>query len=189
LEHHPVLTYTVCRSSLHHPPDCADFRHSDWANFQSYVEDQVPFDADLHNGMAIDTCVENFSGAVLKSLAVSTPNCRPSDDPWRPIPAFIQDELRLKNRPRRWWQFTRQPFLKTEVNRLRSSVSRHLIGLRNDQRSANLESLHPDDKFPTKSKHARVISILKPGDEPALPSSYQPISPLNTISKIFKKSY
>jgi hypothetical protein len=27
----------------------------------------------LHNDMAIDTCVENFSGAVLKALAASTP--------------------------------------------------------------------------------------------------------------------
>jgi len=33
--------------------------------------------------------------------------------------------------------------------------------------------------FPSLWKHARVISILKPGKDPALPSSYRPISLLD----------
>jgi hypothetical protein len=37
------------------------------------LEDQIPFDPELHIEMAIDTCVENFSGAVLKGLETSTP--------------------------------------------------------------------------------------------------------------------
>jgi hypothetical protein len=41
--------------------------------------------------------------------------------------------------------------------------------------------------FPTAWKHARVISILKPGKDPALPSSYRPISLLDTIDKLFEK--
>jgi hypothetical protein len=41
--------------------------------------------------------------------------------------------------------------------------------------------------FPTAWKHARVISILKPGKNPALPSSYRPISLLDTIGKLFEK--
>jgi len=32
-----------------------------------------------------------------------------------------------------------------------------------------------------------VISILKPGKDPALPSSYRPISLLDTIVKLFEK--
>jgi len=68
--------------------------------------------------MTIDMCVENFSGAVPKALAASTPTCRPRDDPRPPIPAGIQDEIRLKNRLRRQWQVTRDPALKAEVNRL-----------------------------------------------------------------------
>jgi hypothetical protein len=41
--------------------------------------------------------------------------------------------------------------------------------------------------FPTAWKHARVIFILKPGKDPALPSSYRPISLLDTIGKLFEK--
>jgi hypothetical protein len=36
-------------------------------------------------------------------------------------------------------------------------------------------------------KDDRVISILKPGKDPALPSTYRPISLLDTIGKVFEK--
>jgi len=39
--------------------------------------------------------------------------------------------------------------------------------------------------FPQVWKHARMISILKPGMDPALPSSYRPISLLDMIGKLF----
>ena len=96
--------------------------------------------------MAIDTCVENFSGAVLQVLAASTPKYHPRDDPRLRIPAGIQDEMRLKNRLRRRWYVTRDPALKAEINRLQRSVTRRLNEWRNDQWSATLESLHPEDQ-------------------------------------------
>jgi hypothetical protein len=38
-------------------------------------------------------------------------------------------------------------------------------------------------------KHTRVISILKPGKDPAIPSSYRPVSLLDTIGKVLKIFY
>jgi hypothetical protein len=35
-------------------------------------------------------------------------------------------------------------------------------------------------------KQARVVSILKPGKDPTLPSSYKPISLLDTVGKLFE---
>jgi hypothetical protein len=96
--------------------------------------------------MAIDTFVENFSGAVLKALAASTPKYRPRADSRPPIPAGNQDEISLKNRLRRQWQVTRDPALKVEVNRLQSSVTRRLNEWRKDQWSATLESLDLEDQ-------------------------------------------
>jgi hypothetical protein len=43
------------------------------------------------------------------------------------------------------------------------------------------------DHFPSAWKHAWVISILKPGKDPALPSSYPPIILLDRTGKIFEK--
>jgi hypothetical protein len=36
-------------------------------------------------------------------------------------------------------------------------------------------------------KHARMVSILKPGKDPMLLSSYRPISLLDTVGKLFEK--
>jgi hypothetical protein len=41
--------------------------------------------------------------------------------------------------------------------------------------------------FPPAWKHARVISIFKPGKDQALPSSYRPISHQDTIDILFEK--
>jgi hypothetical protein len=41
--------------------------------------------------------------------------------------------------------------------------------------------------IPPAWKHARVVSILKPGKNPTLPSSYRPISLLDTFRKLFEK--
>jgi len=38
-------------------------------------------------------------------------------------------------------------------------------------------------------KHARVISLLKPGKDPALHPSYLPVNLLDTIGKLFEISY
>jgi hypothetical protein len=43
--------------------------------------------------------------------------------------------------------------------------------------------------FPSLWKHARVISILKPEKDPALPTSYRTISLLDVIGKPLRRSY
>jgi hypothetical protein len=40
--------------------------------------------------------------------------------------------------------------------------------------------------LPPVCKQARVISVLKPGKDPALPSSYRPVSILDTIRNVFE---
>jgi hypothetical protein len=109
------------------------------------LKDQIPFDTELHDGMAIDTSFENFFDAVLKAVAASTPNRCPPADPRPTIPAGIYDEIRLKHRLRKQWQFTRYHILRAEVNCLQRSVTRqHEWG--NDQWSATLESLDREDQ-------------------------------------------
>jgi hypothetical protein len=88
-DHLPVLIDTACRSTFLHPPDRLDFRRTACANFQTYLEDQIPFETELANGTAIGTFVVNLTGAVLKALEPSTPKRRPRDDPRPPIPAGV----------------------------------------------------------------------------------------------------
>jgi len=163
-DHLPFLIDTSCSSSFHKPPDRPDFRRTEWASFQTQLEELIPFDSELHNEMAIDTCVENFSSAVLKALSALTPKRRPRDDPRPPVPAGIQDEIRLKNGLRRQWQITRERAFKANVNRLPMFVTRRLNDWRNDQWSAKHESLDAEDQSQWRmTKRICSYSISPPG--------------------------
>jgi hypothetical protein len=71
-DHLPVLIDTRCLSSFQYPPDLPDIRRNDWVKFHTHLEADIPLNPELHTGMAIDTCVENFSEAVLRALSAST---------------------------------------------------------------------------------------------------------------------
>jgi hypothetical protein len=109
----------------------------------------------------IDMCVEEMSSSILEALAASTPKGRPRNDTWPPIPARIQDEIRLKNRLRSQWQITRDPALRAEVNRLQRSVTHRLNEWRNDQWSGTLESLDLVDQSVGKMTR-RVMRVPTP---------------------------
>jgi len=49
-----VIIDTACPSSFHNPPDRHDFKHIDWAKYQTHLDDPIPFDSELHE-MTIDT--------------------------------------------------------------------------------------------------------------------------------------
>jgi hypothetical protein len=80
-DHFHVLIGTGWRSSFQHPPDRLDVRRTDWANFQTHLQAHIPLNPELNNGKDIDTCVENFSGAILRALAVSNPKHHPYGTP------------------------------------------------------------------------------------------------------------
>jgi len=92
-DHLPVVTDTTCLSSFQHPRDRPDFGRTDWAKFQTHLEDQITFGPELHVWIGIDTCVENFFGDVLKALEAFTHKRRPRTDPRPPITAGIQNEI------------------------------------------------------------------------------------------------
>ena len=140
--------------------------------------------------MAIDTCVENFYGAVLKALVASTTKCVPRDDTRLPIPAEIQDEIRLKKRLRRQWQITKDPALKAEGNRLQRSVTRRLNEWRNDQWSTTLESLDPEDHSLWRmTKRVMSVPPLSPLWSPQVESLFQCLRNSKPLQTIWKYSF
>jgi hypothetical protein len=101
--------------------DRPDFKRIDWAAFQACLDDRFPENPVVNDEEAIDKCVEELTSAIHEATAASAPKRRHRADPRPPLPASIQDEIRLKNRLRRQWQVTRDPALKAQVNRLQRS--------------------------------------------------------------------
>ena len=68
-------------------------------------------------------------------------------------------------------------------NRTLKHLPRRAVSLLTRILNAVLRTHH----LPQTWKHTRVISVFNPGKDPALPSSYRPISLLDTIGKLFEK--
>jgi hypothetical protein len=80
-----------------------------------------------------------------EALAAFNPKCPPRDNPRGPIPAGIQDEIRLKNQVSRYWRINRNPALKADVIRLQRLVTTRLNDWRKEHCGATLESLDSED--------------------------------------------
>jgi hypothetical protein len=117
-DHLPILIDTTCRSSFQNLLDRPDFTRMDWAAFQACLHDTLPGNPVVNDEEAIDKCVEELTNAIQEATAASAPRRRRRANPRPPLPASIQDEIRLKKRLRRQWQVTRDPALKAQVNRL-----------------------------------------------------------------------
>ena len=80
-------------------------------------------------------------------------------------------------------KFSKAPDPKGIPDRALKHLPKRTVSLLSHIFNAVLRTHH----FPQAWKHARVISILKPGKDPALLSCYRPISLLDTIGKLFEK--
>jgi len=99
----------------------------------------------------------------------------PASEPMLTNPVDVQDDIRgLK--------FTKAPVPNGIPNRAFKHLPQQAVSLLVLIFNAILLTHH----FPTAWKHARVVCLLKPGKDPALPSSYRPISLLDTIGKLFE---
>ena len=140
--------------------------------------------------MAVIKCVAKFSGDVLKVLAASIPKCGTRDDPWPPIPAGIQDEIRLKNRLRMQRQITRVPALKAEINRLQRSFICGLNEWINHQWSATLESLDPEDQTLWRmTKRVKKFLTLSPSCSPQGKSLCKTLRKPKSLQTIWRRIF
>jgi len=96
--------------------------------------------------MAIGTCVENVSVAVLTAPAASIRKRRPRNDKWLLILAGIQDEMHMTSRQQEQWQINRDNVLKDEVKFLQRSVTRRLSDCSKGHCNATPAPLNPEDQ-------------------------------------------
>ena len=101
----------------------------------------------------------------------------PASEPKLTNPEEVQEAIR-------GFTFSKSPGANNIPNRPLKHLPQRAVSLLVHIFNAVLLTHH----FPTAWKYARVISILKLGKDPALPSSYWPISLLDMIGNLFERS-
>jgi hypothetical protein len=97
-DHLPLLIDTTCRSTSKTLLDRPDFTRKDWAAFQACLDNRLPGNSVVNDEEAIDKCIKELRSAIQEATAAYAPKRRPRPEPRPPLPASIQDEIRLKNR-------------------------------------------------------------------------------------------
>jgi hypothetical protein len=97
----------------------------------------------------------------------------PSSEPKLTNPVKVQEAI--KN-----LKFSNAPGLYDILN----SALKHLPRRAVTNLATNFNAVHGSHHFPTAWKHAKDIAILGKGKDPALPSSFRPINPLDSIKII-----
>jgi len=100
----------------------------------------------------------------------------PASEPQLTTPDEVHEAIR-------GLQISKNPGTKGLPNRALKHLPKRAVSIHARIFNAVLRTHH----LPPTWKHARVSSILKPGKDPALPSSYRTISLLDTIGKLFEK--
>lgn len=145
-------------TSFQNPLDRADFTPMNSAAFQACLEDRPPWISKTNDKEIIEKYDNEPSYAMEETVATFPPERRPLSDARCALPASIQDEIHLNNQLKNQWQGTRNPALKAEVSRLRSSVNFRLNEWTNEHWSDMLESLNSEDQSLWKMKK-RVIQF------------------------------
>jgi hypothetical protein len=70
----------------------------DWLSYQSFLQDRPPGNPVINEEQAIDRCIDELTSTIQEAIATSAPKHRLRADTWLPLPASIQDEIRLKKR-------------------------------------------------------------------------------------------
>jgi hypothetical protein len=160
-DHLPILIDITCCSSFQNLFDRPDFTRKDWAAYQDCLDDRHLGNPVVNDEKAINKCIEELTSPIREATAASAPRRRPHADPRPPLPASIQDEIRLKNRLTRQWQVTRDQDLKAQVNRFQRSVTYQLNEWRNEQWSDTLEYLGSEGQSLWKTTK-RVMRVPTP---------------------------
>ena len=116
------------------------------------------------------------AGIEMVDVALSSYFLSPASEPHLATPDEVDAAIRgLK--------FCKAPGANGIPNRALKHRAKRAVSFLNRIFNAVLRTHH----FPQAWKRAREISLLKPGKDPALPSSYRPIRLLDTIGKLFEK--
>ena len=178
-------------STFQHPPDRPDFRRTDWTNFQTHLEDKIPFDPELQTEEDDQTGYESSysvsplpvtpGGIALKDSQKAEALADNLETQFQQVtdpsvPAVIEKaDMALRSyfkTPAGKPTLTNPEKVQEAIRGLKVSKAPGPNGIPNralkhlPQRAVSLlvlifNAIFHTHHFPTAWKHARVISILK----------------------------
>lgn len=149
-DHLPVL-FSINIEHTHHAPTTTYkcYRRTNWHRFQREVNNRIdltsPRLSSLHSHEDIDNAIEDFTSAIVEAENVSVPVVEHTNTPNR-LPESILLLIRLRNRRRRQYIRTRDPFIGMIVTSLNNRIQEECAAHRYRNFGKVIESFDSSDR-------------------------------------------
>ncbi|GFT62961.1 RNA-directed DNA polymerase from mobile element jockey [Trichonephila clavipes] len=141
-DHNPVL-FEVSLDD-YTSPTLSIYSFPNWYKFQDILTNTLPGNPKISNPNDIENAIKNVNDCYNSALSnSSTFKC--INKPILSIPLFIREKIKSKNRIRKAWQITKNPLLKSQLNRMQKEIKKDLNNHKNSKWTELLTEATPDD--------------------------------------------
>ncbi|GFT76726.1 RNA-directed DNA polymerase from mobile element jockey [Trichonephila clavipes] len=140
-DHNPVL-FEVSLDD-YTSPTLSIYSFPNWYKFQDILTNTLSGNPKISNPNDIENAIKNFNDCYNSALSnSSTFKC--INKPILSIPLFIREKIKAKNRIRKAWQITKNPLLKSQLNRMQKEIKKDLNNHKNSKWTELLTEATPD---------------------------------------------
>ena len=161
-DHNPVNLTIDFRSTIQ---ITNRIKHTNWQNFKIELNKLSVFSFNIQHPNDIDTAVNKLSSFITKTFENNSKPIDPNRKQY--IPPYIRKIITERNRLKKRWQTSKDPKLKTELNRLCAVIRKELRSFSQLNWNSYLQSLNTLDQ-----SLFRTVSSMK--------NKFQTIGPLIT---------
>ncbi|GFT65852.1 nucleic-acid-binding protein from transposon X-element [Trichonephila clavipes] len=123
-DHNPVHFVVHFNFNNSHIPNCKSI--TNWNKYQDILSTTIAGNPPINNTEDIEHAIENFNLNIHTAINQSS-KFLPAKQAFTLVPLPIRLKIREKNRLRKFWQETRYPPAKTEMNRLTREIRKEII--------------------------------------------------------------
>ena len=140
---HQTLTTQILLPAPPPPPTYVpifDYKHADWQKFKKHITENLPQINPTRDPEIIDNQINLLTDTITQAKNTSI-QIKHIPKHKRPLPQRILNQIKIKRKLFRTFVRTRDPFLKTHLNRLNAQIRRDINQFREEQWSSTCEKL------------------------------------------------
>lgn len=146
-DHYPTISKISLDKSFHAPQTRFDYNRANWPLFRTVFNNRLDPELPLETERNIDDALTHLTWSIKEAQSQSVPLRRGADDRNLYLDNVTKRLISVKNAKRRQFNETRDPLLRTEINKLRKLIDKRLKDKNNLQFQNKIQAM-PDRSKP-----------------------------------------
>ncbi|GBM89207.1 putative RNA-directed DNA polymerase from transposon X-element [Araneus ventricosus] len=117
---------------------------TNWTVFYESIYNRIPGKPKMSTIAEVDDCIRQFTCNITTAINLATKS-RVISGPFRQLPSFIVDKIKLKNRFRKYYQQTFYPLYKSKAYKLQKEIHEDIVNFDNNRWRETIEGISSED--------------------------------------------